>query len=87
MAEHEDDASGKNPWWFVGMKSWRMARVMAAWWLIFAAIGVIQFVITDDAVVRWIATVQCVFGLALSGIFLASARYSHRDRGRSGRSR
>jgi hypothetical protein len=72
------ERGGKPPWWLVSTQSSGFARFGAWLWLLFAGLAIVQMVITDDPVVRWIAVGQIVIGLSLSASYFVSLRYTRR---------
>ncbi len=71
------DPRGKPPWWLIST-SGRFARFGAWLWLLFAGLAIVQLVIADDPVVRWIAVGQILIGLGLSASYFVSLRYTGR---------
>jgi hypothetical protein len=72
------ERDGKPPWWLISTRSSGCARFGAWLWLLFAGLAIVQVVITDDPVVRWIAVGQIVMGLSLSASYFGSLRYTRR---------
>jgi hypothetical protein len=51
-----------------------LSYALAAGWLILAALGVIQFLIGDDATEWWLAGLEILIALGLGITFLTQAR-------------
>ncbi len=51
-----------------------MSYALAAGWLLLAALGVIQFLIGDDATEWWLAELEVFIAIGLGITFLAQAR-------------
>jgi hypothetical protein len=71
---------GKHPWWLISARS-GLARFGAWLWLLLAGVAIVQLLITQDHVVRWIAGGQVVIGLCLSASYFGSLRYTRRAEG------
>lgn len=70
------ERGGKPPWLI--STSAGFARFGAWLWLLFAGLAIVQLVITDDPIVRWIAVGEIVIGLSLSASYFVSLRYTRR---------
>jgi cadmium resistance protein CadD (predicted permease) len=65
----------KRSWWSRrSPRSSGLSYALAAGWLILAALGVIQFLVGDDAPEWWLAGLEILIALGLGIAFLTQAR-------------
>ena len=62
-------------WWSRSSpRSQRLSYILAVGWLLLAALGVVQFLIGDDAAEWWLAGLEMLVALGLGITFLVQAR-------------
>jgi cadmium resistance protein CadD (predicted permease) len=62
-------------WWSRrSPRSQRLSYILAVGWLLLAALGVVQFLIGDDAAEWWLAGLEILVALGLGITFLVQAR-------------
>ena len=65
----------KRSWWSRGSpRSRGLSFALAVGWLVLAALGVIQFLVGDDAAEWWLAGLEILIALVLGIMFLTQAR-------------
>jgi cadmium resistance protein CadD (predicted permease) len=62
-------------------RSRRLSYVLGAGWLLLAALGVLQFLIGDDAPEWWLAGLEILLALGLGITFLVQGRNADGDKG------
>jgi hypothetical protein len=73
----------KTSWWSRSSpRSRGLSYALAAGWLVLAALGVIQFLVGDDAAEWWLAGLEILIALALGITFLTQARSAGTGAGR-----